>query len=201
MTEGFDDAFRDDLDATLDQAWLRLARGAADRRSGMHTITVATMGPDGPQARTVVLRGADRAARTIRFHTDARAPKIAELTAEPRVSAVAYDPRAKIQIRLNGHAAVHGGGAAADAAWAGSAPGSRLCYRAPLPPGTPLRTPGEADPTDALRAADSETGRPNFRAVLVTVARIDWLYLAASGHRRAGFAWDGAAWRGRWLAP
>jgi pyridoxamine 5'-phosphate oxidase len=201
VTNGLDDAFRDDLDATLDQAWLRLTRGAADRRSAMHTVTVATAGAEGPQARTVVLRGADRGARTVRFHTDVRTPKVAELAADPRVSVLAYDPRAKIQLRLSGLAAVHDADVVADAAWAGSAPGSRLCYRAPLPPGTTLDAPGAADPTDALRAADSETGRPNFRAVLVTVARIDWLYLAATGHRRAGFEWDGAAWRGRWLAP
>lgn len=201
MSEGFDDAFRDDLDATLDQVWLRLTRGAADRRSGMHTITVATMAPDGPQARTVVLRAADRAARTVRFHTDVRAPKVAELAADPRVALLVYDARAKIQIRLAGAATVHADDAVADAAWAGTAAGSRVTYRTPLAPGTPLADPGEASPGEVAREADGEAGRAVFRAVLVTVARIDWLYLAASGHRRAAFDLDGAEWRGRWLAP
>jgi hypothetical protein len=201
MTEAFDDAFRNDLDATLDEAWARLARGAADRRSGFHTVQLATVAEDGAHVRTVVLRGVDRAARSIRLHTDARSPKAAQIAADPRIEVCAYDPRAKIQIRLRGAARVEAETPAADAAWRGSSHGSRLCYRAPFAPGAAAPGPGAADPTPELRAADSETGRANFRAVLVSVHRIDWLYLAASGHRRAVYAWNGIAWEGGWRAP
>lgn len=201
MSEGFDAGYYDDLSETLAEAWRRLGRGAADRRSAFHTVQLATVAADGPRVRTVVLRAAERASRVVRIHTDVRSPKAAEIAADPRVELCGYDAGAKLQLRLRGVARLAADDAAADAAWAGSQVGSRMPYRAPLPPGAALAAPGDADPTPELRAADSETGRPNFRAVLVTVQRIDWLYLAARGHRRAAFVWHGDDFAGRWLAP
>lgn len=198
-----DDAgFYDDLDASLDEAWAQLVRGAADRRSGMHTVQVATAGADGPRLRTVVLRGADAATRTIRFHTDIRSEKAAHLLADPRIELCAYDPAAKLQLRLRGEAALHTDGPLVEAAWAATSAGSRVCYRAALGPGTPLDHPAEGDPAPAARNPDDPGhGRAVFAAVSVTVGRIDWLYLASRGHRRAAFDWTSDGWRGRWLAP
>lgn len=197
-----DAAFYDDLDASLAQAWTRLVRGAADRRSAMHTVQVASLGPDGPRVRTVVLRGVEPTARTIRFHTDSRSEKADQLLADPRVEICAYDPGAKIQLRLRGTATLHREGSLVDSAWAATGPGSRVCYRAPLGPGTPLSSPGEGDlGPDARTPQDPEQGRAVFVAVTVEVTRLDWLYLASRGHRRAAFDWTGAGWRGQWLAP
>lgn len=197
-----DRAFYDDLDGARAEAWRRLARGVADRRSGFHTVQLATLGADGgPRVRTVVLRGVDAAARTLRAHTDARSDKATQMETDARAEICAYDAQAKIQIRARGVIAADRDGAAADAAWAGSAPGSRLCYRAAHGPGAPLQTPAQADPTEAMRQAGPDVGRENFMAMLLTVERLEWLYLAARGHRRAAFDWDGTGWRGRWLAP
>ncbi|TVQ56273.1 MAG: pyridoxamine 5'-phosphate oxidase [Rhodobacteraceae bacterium] len=198
----FDAAFYDDLDGTLAELWAQLARGAADRRSGFHTVQVATAARDGgARVRTVVLRGVDRAGGTIRFHTDARSEKCADIVAEPRIEVCAYDGRAKIQVRLRGRATVEAGDAAASA-WAATRPPSRVCYRTPFAPGSRLDSPGAADPGPGARdPVDAEAGRANFRAVLVRVESIDWLYLAARGHRRARFACDGRGWSGVWLAP
>ncbi|SEA52004.1 pyridoxamine 5'-phosphate oxidase family protein [Rubrimonas cliftonensis] len=200
-----DARFYDDLDESLAEAWRLLARGAADRRSAMHVAQLASVGLDGgARLRSVVLRGAERAARRLRVHTDARSTKAEEIAREARVELCAYDPRAKIQVRARGTAVVAADGPEADAAWAGSSPGSRLCYRA-LPPGAALNAPREGDPTAAMRAAPLEAGRENFRAVLLTVDRVEWLYLAARGHRRAVFDWRGQVrgegWTGRWVAP
>jgi hypothetical protein len=138
----------------------------------------------------------------VRVHTDTRSEKAAQILADPRVEICAYDPRAKIQLRLRGLATLHRDGAVAEAAWAATGPGSRVCYRAALGPGTPVAQPADADPApDARAPADADRGRDVFAAVTVAVERIDWLYLAARGHRRAGFAWTGTAWQGRWLAP
>lgn len=199
----FDAGFYNDLDATLDALWARLARGAADRRSPMHTVQLATVGLDGgPRLRTVVLRGVDRGARALRAHTDRRSTKAAEIAADPRGELLAYDPRAKIQIRARGPMTLHLADAAADAAWAASKPGARVCYRAAHGPGAPLPAPQAADPTDAARnPADPEAGRAHFAALTLAPIRLEWLYLAARGHRRAVFDWNGGAWRGGWLAP
>lgn len=191
----------DRLDATLAEAWRVVEEGPRDRRSPFHAPTLATIGADGrPRARTVVLRGADPAVRTLRFHCDRRSDKAAELEADGRAALHGYDPAAKVQIRLEGRASLHLDDAVADAAWAGSRPVSRLCYGTVPGPGAVLaHGGGYALPEDEAQAA---AGRENFAAVQVRVERIEFLYLAFAGHRRARFAWDEA---GRldaaWLVP
>ncbi|MFE1602016.1 pyridoxamine 5'-phosphate oxidase family protein [Methylobacterium sp. ID0610] len=192
--------FYDDLAACLDEAWRLLSEGAAHRRGACHTPTLATLGRDGaPRLRTVVLREADAGARLLRFHTDARSDKAAEIAREPRVALHAYDPHAKIQIRAEGRATLHGADALAAAAWEAARPMSRTCYGVSPGPGTPIpRGDGYALPTDR---ATAEEGRARFRVVLVTVERLDFVYLAFEGHRRARFTWDGGTPAATWLVP
>lgn len=187
--------FADDLGETLAEAFRLLARGVADRRHPFHTPTLATIGADGaPRARTLVLRGFEAEARTLRLHTDTRSGKHAELEAEPRCALHAYDAGAQIQLRLTGRARLHRDDWLADAAWAASRPFSRLCYAAPDAPGSPV-----AAPPAAPREGD---GRAHFAAIALVFDALDWLWLDATGHRRARFTWhDGAAPRAEWLAP
>lgn len=191
-------AFADDLAGTLAHAWACLARGVADRRSAFHTIGVATIGLDGrPRLRTVVLRAVEPSAARLRFHTDARADKVAELAADPRIALHGYDPGGKLQIRVEGRASVHGEDAVADAAWAASRPMSRDCYGTRPAPGTPLSAPDAfALPADE---AERAAGRVHFRAVTVAVETIETLYLAHCGHRRARF--DIRTREAAWLVP
>ena len=202
MHDAFDSHFYDDLNASLAQGWALLERAAADRRSPMRTVQVATVADDGARVRTVVLRGAEREARSLRFHTDARSGKMAELERQPAVEICAYAPKAKIQLRLRGTATLHRTDAVAEAAWTATAPYSRVCYRAAYGPGTPLDAPQEGDPSEAERnPANPDAGRGTFVAVTVDVTRIEWLYLAARGHRRAAFIWVTDFWQACWLAP
>jgi hypothetical protein len=197
-----DAAFYDNLAGARAEAWRRLSRGVADRRSGFRTVQLATVASDGaPRVRTVVLRGVDAVARRLRAHTDARSQKVGQVAADPRAEICAYDAGAKIQIRARGRIATHASDAVAQDAWDGSAPGSRLCYRAARAPGAPLSTPQDGDPTEAMRQADAEAGRDQFRALTLEVEEMEWLYLAARGHRRALFVWTGQAWSDRWLQP
>lgn len=184
------------LDATLAEALRLIARGAADRRHPFHTPTLATLALDGaPAARTVVLRGFDAASRQLRIHTDRRAAKVAELVAEPRAALHLYDPGAAVQLRLTATASLHCDDAVADAAWAESRDFSRMCYAIDPAPGTPCAAPPPA-PTDG------EAGRRHFCAVLLRIERLEWLHLAAAGHRRARFAWQGRdAPQSSWLVP
>ncbi len=189
--------YYDDLKATLKEAWLLLVRGAADRRVPFHTPAVASAGLDGrPKVRTVVLRHTDSAARTLRFHTDVRTAKVAEFAANPHVQVLAYDPGHKIQLRISGTARVHGDDDYAKSAWARSQPQSQLCYRQDAAPGST-----SSDPAAHVRLGPHD-GAANFSAVEILVTEIEWLYLAAQGHRRARFSWDDTSvLQATWLAP
>jgi len=187
----------DDLERTLAYAWELLERGVRDRHSPIHTPTVATIGSDGrPSIRTVVLRDCDPAARTLRFHTDRRAPKLQQMLRDPRGSLHTYDPIEKVQLRLD-IALEPMEDAERDAIWATTHPMSRMCYQVTSPPGTPL-----GEPTEVQHDADAtQEGAQHFLPIRVHVERIEWLYLAARGHRRAEFSWANEDLISRWLVP
>ena len=191
--------FYDDLDATLAELWRLLADGAEHGRSGFHLPTLATLSPEGPRLRTVVLREADAATRTLRFHCDRRSDKAFELAENPACALAAYDGPAKIQIRIEGRAVLHTDDAVAEAAWTGSRAMSRVCYGAEPAPGTALPAGDAYTLPDEATAA--MTGRRNFCAVVVRAQRLDFLYLDRRGHRRAAWCRDGSDWEGGWVAP
>ncbi len=196
------------LDAVLVQAWDLLDRGAADRRHRFHTPVLATLGLHGaPEARTVVLRAADRVGRRLRVHSDRRAPKVAQMQAEDRVSVVFYDPAEKIQVRIAGRADLHvDADPAAQSAWAATSRFGRRCYLAEAGPGTPASTPISGLPAELEGREPSwdatEAGLANFVAITIQITVLDWLHLAHSGHRRARFEWtDNPTPFATWCAP
>lgn len=187
--------------------WALMARGAADRRSAMHTPVLGSIAADGrPSLRTVVLRSVDRSARCLRAHTDARSPKVAELRADPRAELLLYDPTAKVQIRLSCTVDVHIGDDVAQAAWQASTLFARRCYLIERAPGSAadVATSGLPAWVDGRAPDQNEVaqGFANFAVLLLHIDAIDWLYLAHSGHRRARFAWSEAeGWQGSWAVP
>lgn len=194
--------FYDNLEASYDEAWTLLKRGTMDRRSAFHTPSIASVDLHGcPQVRTVVLRGADQSAATLRFHTDRRARKIVELEAQPCVSIHVYDKKAKIQLRVTGHATAHTDGPVKEEAWAASREMSRECYRIDKAPGTFVNAAHDwVMPTDPEH---EDVGKENFAAVSIQVSALEWLYLARGGHRRAHFTVTpaGAIKTSAWMVP
>lgn len=190
-------AYVDDLSATHEEAWRLLAQGAADRRSAFHTPVIATLGPDGrARLRTVVLRAVDRATGTLRFHTDRRSEKVAEIDRDNRIALHGYDPGSKIQIRIDGRAAVHMDDDIAKAAWTSSQRMSRVCYGTAPAPGTSIASGG--DFTLPQNDAEIAAGEDHFAVVVLTLSSLEWLFLDHAGHRRARFMADGS---GQWLSP
>ena len=197
-----------ELDAVLERAWGLLESGASDRRHGFHTPALATVGLDGiPQVRTVVLRAADRANRSLRIHTDRRAPKVREMEAEDRVSLAFYAPTEKTQVRVSGLATLHAGNdPLALEAWSMTSRFGRRCYLASLGPGTPASAPTSGLPP-VLEGQEpsweaTQVGLNQFTAVRVRISMLDWLHLAHTGHRRARFRWDeNETPTGVWCAP
>jgi pyridoxamine 5'-phosphate oxidase len=194
--------FADTLILTLEAAFGFLKDAVESRRSPMHTPSVATIGLDGqPRTRIVVLRGFDGSARTVRFHTDQRSEKFLELSADPRLSMLFYDPAVKAQIRLEGQVKLHRDDGIAEDAWQASQAMSRHCYATEPASGSVIETGGAFIVPKGRELSDD--GKPNFVAVVLHFNRLEWLWLGADGHRRALFDWlkDDREPRMRWLAP
>ena len=187
----------DNLEDTLVYAWSLLARGVKDRKSAFHTPTVATIGIDDiPHLRTVVLRGCDVEQQRLRFHTDKRSAKVLEMSAKPDAAIHCYDAGLKIQLRLGVELKLIDG-TGFDEAWTATRPMSRECYQVTTAPGTPIEDPYEA----IFDASTTQDGEINFAPVAAEVKTMEWLYLAAKGHRRAYFDLTQTPVKMDWLVP
>ncbi|WP_175717542.1 pyridoxamine 5'-phosphate oxidase family protein [Burkholderia anthina] len=198
------DIASESLAQTYDRLWSCLASGVGAQRSPFTMLQAATLGLDGaPKVRTIVLRHVSRADRLLSFHTDVRSEKVAELRRDPRIAIVANDLDALVQIRVEGVAAICEDDAQRRAIWQSSRPHTLLLYRAPLRPGTPIASPDAAHVAASQRPGTlpADDGYRNFCLLHVTVARIDWLELARTGHRRAVFDLNSDGYAGRWVAP
>lgn len=179
-----------DLESLWDQVWLRLIRGVQDRRAPARHPTLATVALDGrPQARSVVLRAADRSQAWVEVHTDLRSAKVAEVRATPFAALHVWDAQAHLQVRLEAGVQVLTGPGVA-AIWERVPEPSRLAYGSVPPPGQPI--------PEALAYAKAPDPAA-FAILRLTLHRIEALHLGPQ-HRRARF--DRARdWAGEWLAP
>ncbi len=207
MTSPTSPGFYNDLTQTLAEIQRLGEEGAVNRKAAAHHPVVATIDTNGfPNQRVMILRECNWAKSTLRFHTDLRSDKIAHITAQPRASALIYDEAAKLQIRLSGRLSIEHEDAAEDA-WNASTEFARRCYMTQSAPGSAANAPisglpdwieGKQPTLDMLRDA-----RENFAILWFEFDRIDWLYLANSGHRRARFVKgaESTSWACEWLIP
>lgn len=173
------------LTGLLETVWQHLSRGKADRHHPARHPTLATLGPDGPDLRTLVLRGVDRTKGILELHTDAASPKVAQITADPRVALHVWLPKPRLQIRARARATLVPGDAET---FANLPPGAQANYGG-LPPGTPVSDTPDTGSGDPAR----------FTRMLCELTEIDALVLA-DPHRRARYRAD-ANWQGRWITP
>ena len=186
---------------TLDDVRADLARAAKDRKSPMHVPAVITSDVD---ARAMVLREFDRQNWALRFHTDARAPKVAAIDADPRMAVLFYDKGTKIQIRARGSGAVLRDAPMADEAWDSGNNFARRCYLGDGPgAASAVATTGLPAEFEGVEPSDEQLlpARANFAVLRIELLELDWLYLAHTGHARALFTREGDEWNGRWVTP
>jgi pyridoxine/pyridoxamine 5'-phosphate oxidase len=169
-----------------------LVRASRDRKSAWRTPVLATVGLDGaPRARVLVLRRVEPEAGVLWLHTDRRAAKWAELSADPRVALTFWDPRRVLQLRMEGRARLEEDAAVLVEAWARVPEGSRRNYATADAPGSPRLG-------DVAHVPD---GRPNFAMVAIRAERLDWLWLGPVAHQRGESRRVETGWESRALIP
>ena len=153
--------------------------------------------------RIVVLRKVDRQNNLVQFHSDIRSDKIEILKKNSSSAMLFYDKEEKIQVRLKIECIINHENNITKASWEKTQHISRKCYLVDNGPGTESDIPTsglkpELDNFDYTKE-QSEEGYKNFTVIQCKIKSMEWLYLAAKGHRRAKFDLDNN--KDSWLVP
>ena len=89
-----------EISQTLQSADLILNNAVKNAQTLFHTLTVSSIDNNQVVTRVMVLREFNLKERYLRFHTDYRAPKIKHYVNNSSASVLGYDPKLKIQIKL-----------------------------------------------------------------------------------------------------
>jgi len=197
--------YYNDLDKIYLKIWNLLENGLANRNAPFH-IPVFIAGKQKKfDGRIVVLRGIDKKEKKIWFHSDIRSNKIKILKSNPQASLLFYDKSEKIQLRIFCSVKINFKNEMTKKSWKKTAHMSRQCYLGDKAPGTDVIEPtsGLTDNIDNLKYSieESEAGYQNFCVVETFIKSIEWLYLAAKGHRRAYFSIKNNSLEKKWLIP
>ena len=177
---------------------------AVTNRSSQFRIPVFICGDQKDfDGRIVVLRKSDQSNNLVQFHSDIRSDKIAKLKSNKNASMLFYDKEEKIQVRLKVECNINHNNETTKESWSKTGHISRKCYLVENGPGTesPQPTSGLKPELDNFEFTmeQSEEGYKNFTVIQCKIKTIEWLYLAAKGHRRARF--EVANNKEYWLVP
>jgi hypothetical protein len=166
--------------------WHELGQAAKNPAHEWRVMALATCNSQGiADARSIIIREALAADRTLIFYTDERSPKAAQIRAQPLATLLAWSRSLGWQLRMRVSLEIETAGLKTSSRWARlkMTPAAQD-YLSPMPPGAKL-----GQPTPPVRGS-----RDYFAVVTARVVAIDWTELHAQGHRRAVFAADGAGW-------
>ena len=193
------------LDKVYLKIWDLLNSGLLDRDSDYHLPVFICGEGKVFDGRTVVLRGFEEKNKVLWFHTDIRSKKIKILRINPNGSFLFYDKKKKIQLRILGNTKINHQNSVAQKAWEKTVHMSRQCYLGQKIPGTstPNPTSGLSEDVDNFKYSikESEIGYQNFCVVQSFITSVEWLYLAAKGHRRARFDLRNESVEKKWIIP
>ena len=184
-------AYYEDLKEIKKKIWSMLD-DAVTNRSSQFRIPVFICGNQKDfDGRIVVLRKSDQSNNLVQFHSDIRSDKIPKLKSNKNASMLFYDKEEKIQVRLKVECTINHDNEITKESWSKTGHISRKCYLVDNGPGTesPNPTSGLKPELDNFEFTmeQSEEGYKNFTVVQCKIKSIEWLYLAAKGHRRARF--------------
>mgnify|MGYP001322230163 CR=1 FL=1 len=183
--------------------WDLLSNAVSDRSSEFRTPVFICGNDKNLDGRVVVLRKADQQNNFVQYHSDIRSSKIEKIKKNPNCSILFYGKEEKIQLRIKAKCEVNYNNQVTKASWEKTGHISRKCYLVDNGPGFETDTPtsGLKPELDNFEFTieQSEQGYKNFTVIQCKVKSIEWLYLAAKGHRRARF--DLEKNKDTWLVP
>ena len=195
--------YYEDFNEIKKKIWSMLDDAVTNRSSQFRIPTFICGHNNDIDGRIVVLRKSDQQNNLVQFHSDIRSDKIELLKNNPNAALLFYDKDEKIQVRLKVEAIINHNNDITKQSWEKTQHISRKCYLVDNGPGT------ESDiPTSGLKPEldnfeftmeQSEEGYKNFTVIQCKIKSIEWLYLAAKGHRRAKFDLENN--KDTWLVP
>ncbi|MBD1132805.1 pyridoxamine 5'-phosphate oxidase family protein [Pelagibacterales bacterium SAG-MED45] len=196
-------AYYEDFSEIKKKIWLMLEDAVSNRNSQFRIPTFMCGYGSEINGRIVVLRKADKENNLVQFHSDIRSDKIDMLKKNSNAAMLFYDKGEKIQVRLKVECIVNHENDITKKSWEKTQHISRKCYLVDNGPGTI-----SDEPTSGLKPEldnfeytkeQSEEGYKNFTVVQCKIKSVEWLYLAAKGHRRARFDLENN--KDSWLIP
>ena len=195
--------YYEDLTEIKNKIWSMLDNAIKDRSSPFRIPVFICGNQDDLDGRIVVLRKSDQSNNLVQYHSDIRSNKITKLKNNKNAAMVFYDKEEKIQVRLKVECTVNHKNDITKESWLKTGHMSRKCYLVNDGPGTNSNTPtsGLKPELDNFEFTmeQSEEGYQNFTVIQCKIKDIEWLYLAAKGHRRAKF--DLKSNKEHWLVP
>ena len=197
--------YYNDLDKVYLKIWDLLKIGLKNRDLPFHIPVFICGNQNKSDGRIVVLRGIDEKDKKIWFHSDIRSNKIKILKSNSEASLLFYDKNEKIQLRIIGNTKINYKNDITRKSWEKTVHMSRQCYLGDKAPGSNTLNPtsGLTSNVDNLKYTleESEIGYENFCVIETFIKSIEWLYLAAKGHRRAYFSLKNNSLEKKWLIP
>ncbi len=195
--------YYEDFKEIKKKIWSMLNNAVKDRSSPFRIPVFSCGSNNNIESRIVVLRKSDENNNIIQFHSDIRSDKIDILKKNPKASFLFYDKELKIQVRLKVEAIINHNNDVTKQSWEKTQHISRKCYLVDNGPGTISDEPTsglkpELDNFDYTKE-QSEQGYKNFTVIQCKIKSVEWLYLAAKGHRRARFDLENN--KDNWLVP
>jgi len=197
-------SYYEDFNEIEKKLWNLLTESVKDRSSEFRTPIFICGNDKDLDGRVVVLRKADQKNNFVQFHSDIRSSKIEKIKKNPNCSILFYGKKEKIQLRLKTECQVNFDNDITKESWKKTGHVSRKCYLVTNGPGTVSEKPtsglnGKFDNFDFTKE-ESEEGYKNFSVIRCRIKSIEWLYLAAKGHRRALINFEGSK-KFTWVVP
>ena len=196
-------AYYENFEEIQKKLWSMLDDAVINRSSPFRIPVFICTDQNEVDGRIVVLRKSDRNSNVLQFHTDLRSPKVGILKKNNKASLLFYDKEEKIQLRAKVECEINNQNSTTEESWKKTQHISRRCYLTDSPPGTTSENP-TSGMISKLEDFDytmeqSEDGYKNFTVIKCKIKSIEWLYLAAKGHRRAIFDFENK--KNSWLVP